>query len=129
MTNDPVRPRPLSPHLSIYRPHITMVMSIMHRITGVGLYLGSILLVIWLVTIATSSKNFEIFVGLFSNWFGQLILFGFIWSLSHHTLGGLKHLVQDTGAWLSKERVNLLGILHPILSLLGAIGVICLICS
>ena len=89
--------RPLSPHLQIYRPMLTMVMSILHRITGAALYFGIILLVWWLSAAAISDSYFDLVQGFFGHWFGRLVLFGFTWALVHHTLGGLRHLLWDTG--------------------------------
>ena len=89
------RPRPLSPHLQIYRPMLTMVMSIVHRITGAGLYFGTALLAWWLLAVASGPNayaNFEWFIG---SIVGQLILFGFTWALLHHALGGIRHLIWD----------------------------------
>ncbi len=88
--------RPLSPHLQIYRPMLTMVMSIVHRITGAGLYFGTVLLA-WWVTAASSPNAYakvEWFMGTF---IGRLVLFGYTWALIHHMLGGLRHLIWDTG--------------------------------
>jgi succinate dehydrogenase / fumarate reductase, cytochrome b subunit len=89
--------RPLSPHLQIYRPMLTMMMSIVHRITGFGLYVGTLLLA-WLLLAAASGPNayakFEWFAG---SWIGRLILFGYTWALIHHLLGGVRHLIWDTG--------------------------------
>ena len=107
--------RPLSPHLQIYKPMLTMMMSILHRITGVGLYFGIILLVWWLTAAAISDSYFDLVQGFFFHWFGRLVLFGFIWALMHHALGGLRHLLWDTGRgfdlkvveWLA--RANLAG--------------------
>ena len=107
--------RPLSPHLQIYKPMLTMVMSIMHRITGVGLYFGIILLMWWLTAASISDSYFDFVQGFFGHWFGRLLLFGFTWALIHHALGGLRHLLWDTGRgfdlnvveWLA--RVNLAG--------------------
>jgi succinate dehydrogenase / fumarate reductase cytochrome b subunit len=107
--------RPLSPHLQIYKPMLTMMMSIMHRVTGVGLYFGIILLVWWLTAASISDSNFDFVQGFFGHWFGRLVLFGFTWALMHHTLGGLRHLLWDTGRgydlnvveWLA--RANLAG--------------------
>lgn len=87
--------RPLSPHLQVYRLTITMAMSIAHRITGVGLYLGTLLFVWWLFA-AGNPRAFEVINGIFGSWFGQLILFGFTWALLHHMLGGVRHLIWDT---------------------------------
>lgn len=97
MANDKSAARPLSPHLQIYRPMLTMMMSIMHRITGVGLYFGIVLLVWWLTAASVSDSYFEFVQGFFGHWFGRLLLFGFTWALIHHALGGLRHLLWDTG--------------------------------
>lgn len=115
MANDKSAARPLSPHLQIYRPMLTMMMSIMHRITGVGLYFGIVLLVWWLTAASVSDSYFEFVQGFFGQWFGRLLLFGFTWALIHHALGGLRHLLWDTGRgfdlnlieWLA--RANLAG--------------------
>jgi succinate dehydrogenase / fumarate reductase cytochrome b subunit len=100
--------RPLSPHLQIYRPMLTMMISISHRITGVALYGGTILLVWWLSAAATSDAYFDLVQGIFGSWFGQLVLFGFTWALVHHTLGGLRHLLWDTGHGFELETVELM---------------------
>lgn len=97
MANDKSAARPLSPHLQIYRPMLTMMMSIMHRITGVGLYFGMVLLVWWLTAASISDGYFDVVQGFFGHWFGRLLLFGFSWALIHHALGGLRHLLWDTG--------------------------------
>jgi succinate dehydrogenase / fumarate reductase cytochrome b subunit len=89
--------RPLSPHLQIYKPMLTMMMSIVHRLTGAALYFGTILLVWWLSAAAISDQYFALVQGFFAHWFGRIVLFGFTWALVHHMLGGLKHLVWDTG--------------------------------
>ncbi|HQY74891.1 MAG TPA: succinate dehydrogenase, cytochrome b556 subunit, partial [Aestuariivirga sp.] len=90
MANDKSAARPLSPHLQIYRPMLTMMMSIMHRITGVGLYFGIVLLVWWLTAASVSESYFEFVQGFLGHWFGRLLLFGFTWALIHHALGGLR---------------------------------------
>ena len=98
--------RPLSPHLSIFRPLITMVMSIVHRITGAALYFGMILLAWWLLAAATGPKAFATADAVFGSWFGRLVLFGFTWALLHHWLGGIRHLIWDTGAGYSHAARN-----------------------
>jgi succinate dehydrogenase / fumarate reductase cytochrome b subunit len=89
--------RPLSPHLQIYKPMLSMMMSIMHRITGAALFFGTILFVWWLSAAAYSDGYFDFVQGFFGHWFGRLILFGFTWALIHHMLGGLRHFIWDTG--------------------------------
>jgi succinate dehydrogenase cytochrome b subunit len=83
--------RPLSPHLQIYRPTLTMMMSIVHRITGAALYFGTLLLAWWLI--ANAYANVEWFM---ATLIGKLILFGYTWALIHHMLGGVRHLIWDT---------------------------------
>jgi succinate dehydrogenase / fumarate reductase, cytochrome b subunit len=101
------RERPLSPHLSIYRPYPTMVMSIVHRITGGALYFGTLLVAWWLVAAATDAAYYDQVTALFGSLIGRLILFGYTWALMHHMMGGLRHLIWDTGAGLAKETANL----------------------
>lgn len=98
--------RPTSPHLSIFRPLITMVMSIVHRITGGGLYFGMLLLAWWLLAAAIGPEAFSTADAFFGSWFGRLILFGFTWALIHHLLGGIRHLIWDTGAGFGEAARN-----------------------
>ncbi len=94
------RARPLSPHLEVYRFTPTMAMSIVHRITGAANYAGTLLLVAWLLAAAIGNEAFALVNGLFGSWIGQVVLFGYTWSLFHHALGGLRHFVWDTGRML-----------------------------
>jgi succinate dehydrogenase / fumarate reductase cytochrome b subunit len=100
--------RPLSPHLFIYRWPVTMVVSILHRITGSALYVGMALLAWWLIAAATSERAFAIANGFLGSWLGRLILFGYSWALLHHMLGGLRHLVWDFGVGLERPARNVL---------------------
>ena len=92
--------RPISPHLGIYRLRINMAMSIVHRITGSALYLGTVLLAAWLVAAAMGPREFAFVNGLFAHPLGLLVLFGYTWALIHHMLGGVRHLIWDTGQGL-----------------------------
>ena len=89
--------RPLSPHISIYRPQWTSVLSILHRITGVGLALGAALVVWWLLAAATDDAYFAVADAALTSWIGLLILFASTWALAYHTLNGLRHLWWDMG--------------------------------
>ncbi len=89
--------RPLSPHLQIYRPTLTMTMSIVHRITGAALYGGTLLLAWFLISAASGPGAFAAASHVVSSFFGKLILFGFTWALFHHLLGGVRHLIWDLG--------------------------------
>ena len=95
--------RPLSPHLQIYIPILTMVMSFLHRISGAALYFGTILLAWWLIAAAAGPTYFDFVNDLYGSIFGRLILFGFTWALVHHMLGGLRHFIWDMGAGFGKE--------------------------
>jgi len=95
--------RPLSPHLSIYKPIPTMVASITNRITGAALYVGTLLVAWWLFAAATSPTYFEWVNAFFGSWFGRIVLFGYTWALMHHMAGGLRHLMWDTGYGFDKH--------------------------
>ncbi len=90
------RQRPLSPHLQIYRPMLTMMMSIVHRITGAALYVGTLLLAWWLISAASGPNAYATFEAFIGSFIGRVILFGFTWALLHHMLGGIRHLIWDT---------------------------------
>ena len=93
----PVRAeRPLSPHLQIYRPMLTMMMSIVHRATGTALYFGTGLLAWWLMA-ASGPNGYAKFQWFTGSWIGEIILFGYTWALIHHMLGGIRHLIWDVG--------------------------------
>ena len=96
MTTEATRPRPISPHLQIYRPMLTMVMSIVHRITGAALYFGMLLLAWWLVAAAAGPNAYASVEWFMGSLIGQLVLFCYTWALLHHMLGGIRHLIWDT---------------------------------
>jgi succinate dehydrogenase / fumarate reductase cytochrome b subunit len=120
----PGRPqRPLSPHLSIYRRSNTMVMSILHRLTGAALYFGTLLLAWWLVAAAMGPDYFAFVNGLAWSVPGKVVLVGYTWALMHHMLGGIRHLIWDTGRAFDLGSVNLLSNLTIIGSLLLTAGI------
>jgi len=100
------RQRPLSPHITVYRWPITMTMSILHRVTGGALYFGTLLVVWWLISAATSESYFDLVSWVFGSWIGRIVLLGYTWALVHHMLGGIRHLVWDTGAALEKHNAS-----------------------
>lgn len=89
--------RPLSPHLEIYKPEWTMVLSITHRITGVGLTLGAFLVSWWLLAAATSAESFAYIDGLMTSLLGRLVLLGSVFALWYHFGNGVRHLLWDIG--------------------------------
>ena len=94
-TTNPMRERPLSPHLDIYRWTWTMAMSVLHRVPGAALYGGMILLAIWLVAAASGRASYEAADWIVSSWIGRLVLLGYTWALMHHLFGGLRHFIWD----------------------------------
>jgi succinate dehydrogenase / fumarate reductase cytochrome b subunit len=102
-TRPGAKARPLSPHLTHYKLLPTMLMSGIHRISGAALYVGTLLVVWWLTAAAGSEDYFNFVSGIYRSWFGQLVLFGYTWALMVHMLGGIRHLVWDTGSFMAKE--------------------------
>lgn len=102
--------RPLSPHLSIYRPQLSMITSITHRITGVGLTLGLVLVVWWFLAASTGPETFAIADAVLTSWFGGLVLIGSLWALSFHFLNGIRHLAWDAGYGLELEFAQKTGV-------------------
>jgi succinate dehydrogenase / fumarate reductase cytochrome b subunit len=92
--------RPLSPHLQIYTPMLTMMMSIAHRITGVVLYGGTLLLAWFLIAAASGPESFASAAWFFNSLVGKFVLFGLTWALFHHLLGGVRHAIWDAGLWM-----------------------------
>jgi succinate dehydrogenase cytochrome b subunit len=89
--------RPLSPHLQIYRPQISSVLSILHRITGVALAVGSLLLVYWIIAAAVGPEAFAEAQTLIGSVIGRLLLLGWTFALFFHLVNGIRHLLWDTG--------------------------------
>jgi succinate dehydrogenase / fumarate reductase cytochrome b subunit len=118
--------RPLSPHLSVYRPMMTMMMSMAHRITGVCLYLGMALLGLWLLGAAMGPNVFALVGWLGSGFLGAIIVFLVTWSIFHHLLGGVRHAFWDRGLYMDpKGRETLaLGTLYGGLGLTLALWII-----
>jgi succinate dehydrogenase / fumarate reductase cytochrome b subunit len=101
--------RPLSPHLQIYRWQMTMVSSILTRITGNGLIVGLMLAVWWLLAAATSDHYFAVANAVVTSWFGDLVFFLSLLALWYHYLAGLRHLYFDAGHGLDIRTAELLG--------------------
>lgn len=91
----PQRMRPLSPHIQIYRPQLTSVLSIVNRITGVVLSFYAVALVAWLISAAAGPQVYSTVHGFIRSWFGEILLFGATYSLFLHLCGGIRHLLWD----------------------------------
>ena len=92
--------RPLSPHLQVYKPQLTSVLSITHRGTGVFLSLGALFLTCWLVSLATGEQAFNNLQQHYTAWYGKIILIAFIFSVFYHLSNGIRHLFWDIGKGL-----------------------------
>ena len=101
--------RPLSPHLQVYKPQITSVLSILHRLTGIGLAAGAVVLVYWLTAAAYGPDAFEYAQGLLATWFGRLLLLGWTWALFYHLCNGIRHMYWDAGRGLELRQVRITG--------------------
>ena len=108
--------RPISPHLQVYKPQITSVLSIFHRITGVALTFGLILLVAWIFTLSLGEEYFEYFSLFIKSWFGLLTLFWFTFALNYHFCNGIRHLFWDAGYGYEIETVHKSGLAVLIVS-------------
>ncbi|WP_166141980.1 succinate dehydrogenase, cytochrome b556 subunit [Methylosinus sp. RM1] len=100
--------RPLSPHLSVYKPIFTMVMSIAHRITGAALYAGALLLAVYLLGLALGPSAFGAVSWIVDSFVGRLFMLLFSWALFHHLLGGVRHAIWDRGLYLDRDGRELL---------------------
>ena len=108
---------PLSPHLQIYRWHISSLLSITHRIAGVVNLISLILIFFWLVVLSFSENNYELFLLIINSFFGKFILIGFTWSMIFHVLSGIRHLFWDLGYGFEIKTANISGIIVIISSL------------
>ena len=112
---------PLSPHLQIYRWHISSLLSITHRISGIINLLALILIFFWLIVLSFGESNYELFLLIINSFFGKFILIGFTWSMSFHILSGIRHLVWDLGYGFEIKTANISGVLVILSSLVSTI--------
>ena len=108
---------PLSPHLQIYRWHISSLLTITHRISGVINLLALILIFFWLIFLSLGENNYQSFLLIINSFIGKFILIGFTWSMSFHLLSGIRHLVWDLGYGFEIKTANITGVIVIISSL------------
>lgn len=123
MANDS---RPLSPHLQVYRWQVTMVLSILHRVTGFGLGVGAILVTWWLMAAVIGEAHFNQFHSFTQTLIGKLMLFGWVWAFSFHFMNGIRHLVWDTGRGFTIKQAANSAWFVLIASIIGALAIWCL---
>jgi len=112
---------PISPHLQIYRWHISSLLSITHRIAGVINLLALILMFFWILTFSFSENNYELSLVAINSFFGKFILIGFTWSMCFHIFSGIRHLAWDMGHGFEIKTANISGILVILFSLVSTI--------
>ncbi len=118
-TENSPKPRPLSPHLQIYKPTISMIMSVMHRLTGLGLYFGVSFLLFWFLSIISGPEIYNQFSYILSLRFVEFIFYFVTWSFFHHLFGGIRHFIWDLGYGFDLRIVDLLSAMTLVLSLLS----------
>ena len=113
--------RPLSPHLQVYRPQLTSVLSIAHRGTGIALTVGSLLLCYWLLALAGGPESYESAKALLGSWFGRLVLLGFTFAFFYHLCNGVRHLFWDAGYGFELDQAYASGRAVVIVSLVATL--------
>ncbi len=101
--------RPLSPHLQVYRPQLTSILSILHRITGVGLWAGALLMTYWLSSATYGPEAFARAQSILGSCFGRLVLLGLSVALFYHLANGIRHLAWDIGWGYEMDKLNISG--------------------
>jgi succinate dehydrogenase cytochrome b subunit len=109
--------RPLSPHLQIYRPQLTSVLSITHRATGIALVAGTLVLVYWLLAVASGAEAYASAQYLLGSWLGRVVLLGFSFALFYHLCNGIRHLFWDVGLGFELKTAYASGIAVVIVSI------------
>lgn len=116
-----IRERPLSPHLQVWRWHVTMASSIAHRVTGVGLYLGALILAGWAMALAAGPVAYDTYTGLLGSFLGKLVLFGMTVSLLFHLANGVRHLIWDAGKGLDPKVADTTAIAAFVFAVVAAV--------
>ncbi len=115
--------RPKSPHLTVWRWHVTMLNSILHRATGVANYVGAFVVVAWLFAAASGPETYALFETQAGTWYGQLILFGFTLSITFHLFNGLRFLFLDAGNGFEAGTARLISWIVLVISVLAAVAI------
>jgi succinate dehydrogenase / fumarate reductase cytochrome b subunit len=122
-TSSGPRERPLSPHLLMWRWHVTMAMSIFNRVTGGALYVGFFLLAGWALALVSGPDAYQAYMGVLGSWLGQLVLFGFTVATFMHLAGGLRHLGWDLGKGYTPAAANASAWAAIVFSIVASIAV------
>lgn len=115
--------RPLSPHIQVYRWQWTMLLSIVHRATGIALSVGALLMVCWLLALASGPAAFAGVHEFIGSWLGRLMLFGWTWALMYHLSNGIRHLFWDAGVGLELPAAQASGYAAVIVSIAATVAI------
>jgi succinate dehydrogenase / fumarate reductase cytochrome b subunit len=118
-----LRPKPLSPHLQIWRWHITMAASIFHRVSGVGMYLGALILTGWAVSLASGAEAYGRYMSLLGSPLGKLLLFGLTVAVFFHMANGVRHLVWDYGKGFQPKTADFTAVVAMAFAVVAAVAV------
>ncbi len=111
MSDGKARPRPISPHLTVWKWQLNAIMSILHRATGVAMAVGAMLIVWWFLAAASGEAAFAVADGIMTSWLGGLIMIGFLFALWYHFCNGIRHLIWDVGRGFELEDVEKSGVI------------------
>jgi succinate dehydrogenase / fumarate reductase cytochrome b subunit len=123
MTTAPPRARPLSPHLQVWRFHVTMWGSILHRISGAGLYVGALILAGWALSLASGPAAYATFTAVLGSIPGKLVMFALTLGLFYHLAKGVQHIVWDTGRGFALPSANAGSIACIVVSIVASLAV------
>lgn len=118
-----IRPAPLSPHMQVWRWHVTMLASILTRATGIALYGGLLIIALGALCLATGPEAYGEYVGLLGSWLGRLVLFGITVSIFYHMASGIRHLVWDMGKGFEPKTANMSAVVCMAFGVVAAIVV------
>lgn len=113
--------RPMSPHLQVWRWHVTMATSILHRATGMALYVGALILAGWAVALASGPDAFGVYRALLGSPLGLLVLFGLTVAFLYHLANGVRHLVWDSGKGFEPKTADMTGWAAIVFGLVAAV--------
>lgn len=116
-------PRPLSPHMQVWRWHVTMLTSILHRATGVALYGGALIAAGWAVALASGPEAYGVYMGLLGSWLGRVVMFGLTVSLFYHLANGIRHLVWDFGHGYDIKTANFTAVVVIAFAVVASVAV------
>ena len=123
MTTAPPRARPLSPHLQVWRFHVTMVGSILHRASGAGLYVGALILAGWALSLASGPEAYATYMAILGSIPGKLVLFLLTLGLFYHLAKGIQHLIWDTGRGFKLPSANAGSIACIVVAIVASVAV------